>query len=833
MPSFSELKHWSLAETLAFHADVPIHEIVIDTRKINRPEQAIFIAIPTPHRNGIAFLKDAYDKGIRSFLVQEKTDISSLPESNILLVPDVVSALQQIATAYRKKFSIPVVGITGSNGKTIVKEWLFQLLHDRQNVLRSPMSYNSQLGVPLSVMLLQPEYQLALFEAGISQPGEMEKLERIIHPSIGIFTNIGEAHSEGFMNQRQKILEKLLLFRHTKTLIYCRDFPELNECIVQYCHQIKNADETGLQRFTWSARTDADLKITATNSSTGNTTIEGIYLGKNQCISIPFTDAASIENAIHCWCACLVLNLPEHDIIEGMKTLQPIAMRMELRQGSNDCTIINDAYNSDLTSLLAALDYLSLQKQHAHRTVILSDMLQMGQSDASLYEHVAKLLERRGIQRFIGVGKALHKYRSFFRDNKNLKSIFFKTTEELLQKFHLLSFKNETILLKGARRFEFEKLAKLLEKKVHQTVLTINLSALDHNLNVYRNRLKNGTRIMAMVKAFGYGSGSFEIAHLLQNAGVDYLSVAYTDEGVELRKAGISLPIMVMSPEVASFDRMIAWKLEPELYNLRSVRLFTEMATTLKTVDYPVHLKLDTGMHRLGFEEDEMQELGALLQESSTLKVRSIFSHLAASEDPALDDFTKQQGLRFEKMSAALMQLLPYKPLRHLCNTAAIARHPELHFDMVRLGLGLYGIDGSGIIQKKLQQISTLRTTIAQLKTVKAGETIGYGRKGIAKHDMRIATISIGYADGYPRAIGDNNGHVLIHGKQAPLAATVCMDMCMVDVTSIANVAEGDEAIIFSPELPISKLAEWAGTIPYELMTGISQRVKRVYVNEG
>lgn len=818
----------------AVHPQTIIKSLVADSRRISRPADALFVALMTNHRDGHQYIAEAYTKGVRSFLVQTVPHIPDYPEANFIAVKDTLAALHQIVAARRQQYLIPVIGITGSNGKTIVKEWLYQLLHESYVAVRSPKSFNSQLGVPLSVWMLNDKHRLGIFEAGISQPGEMEKLERIIHPNIGIFTNIGEAHSEGFMNVRQKINEKLMLFRHAKQLIYCKDYPELNESIVQYMNVLKGSDSVSpIELFTWSQKSDATLRVININKVKQQSAITALYKDEELSITIPFADPAYIENAIHCWCAMLLLGVPHADIQARMQELHAVSMRLELRHGINDCTIINDSYNSDLTSLLIALNYLEQQQQHKQHTVILSDMLQIGKPDSELYEEVATLISQRSIQRFIGIGPALYKHKQAFRQHKKLRSIFFKSTEEFLKKFHLLTFQNEAVLLKGARAFTFEKIGMLLEQKIHQTVLSINLSSLTHNLNTFRTQLKPGVKVMAMVKAFAYGSGSYEIANLLQFAGVDYLSVAYTDEGVELRKAGITLPIMVMSPDESSFDRMIAWKLEPEIFNMRSLHSFIAMAQTLQVAAYPIHIKLDTGMHRLGFVAGELQELGSQLQAAPQVKVASIFSHLAASEDPTLDHFTETQGQQFDVMSKELIAELGYRPLCHLCNSAAIARHPQLHYDMVRLGLGLYGIDGSGKLQKGLQQISTLKTTIAQIKEVPEGDTIGYGRKGHADKPMRIATISIGYADGYPRALGNGTGHVLIHGQQAPIAGVVCMDMCMVDISHIPETTEGDEAIIFSPALPLTQLAQWASTIPYEIMTGISQRVKRVYENEG
>lgn len=833
MLAVEQICTWCQGKWLARHTDTIIEELIIDTRKINEPEKALFVALKAPRRDGHSFIPDAYKKGVRNFLVQEEINVTDFPGSNFILVKDTLLGLQQFIAQYRNKFSIPVIGITGSNGKTIVKEWLAELLNSRYNVVRSPKSYNSQIGVPLSVWLMEPEHEIAVFEAGISQPGEMERLEKMIRPTIGIFTNIGEAHSEGFMNQRQKINEKLVLFRNASQLIYCSDYPELNEALAQYIHQIKgNSSVSPLQLFTWSQKHDADLRITEMVSEAGKTQISARYKDADLSISIPFTDHASVENAIHCWCTLLLLDFPQEQIASQMMQLHTVAMRLELRHGINDSTLINDTYNSDLTSLYIALDYLEQQKQHNHRTVILSDMFQIGKPDMTLYEEVAEAIGRRNIQRFIGIGPALYKHKSLFRANKKLRSIFFKSTEDFIRKLHLVTFEKEAILLKGSRTFRFEKIATLLEQEVHQTVLSVNLSAMNHNLNVFRKLIAPGVKVMAMVKAFSYGSGSYEVANELQFAGVDYLTVAYTDEGIALRKAGITLPIMVMSPDSGSFDRMIAWKLEPEIFNIRSLELFTRMAKTMQVRDYPIHIKLDTGMHRLGFMPHELQPLFDELLQNEYVKVASIFSHLAGSDAAALDYFTIQQASVFRSMSESLMQALGYQPLLHLCNSAGIARHPEFHFDMVRLGVGLYGIDGSGLLHDELQQVGTLKTTIAQIKDIDAGETVGYNRQGVAVAPMRIATICIGYADGYPRALGNGNAHVLIHDKPAKLVGVVCMDMCMVDITHIPEAQEGDEVIVFGPQLPLTELSKWADTIPYEMMTGVSQRVKRVYVNE-
>ncbi len=820
------------AEAIPEVKDIDIAELLIDSRKIVNPARAMFIAIIGTHRDGHQFIDDAYEKGVRTFLVSEDIQPEKYKDAQFLKVNDTLTALHQLATAHRNQFHIPVIGVTGSNGKTIVKEWLFQLLSENYKIIRSPKSYNSQIGVPLSVWRMQAHHTLGIFEAGISQPGEMSRSERILHPDIGIFTNIGEAHSEGFLNNRQKINEKLILFRHAKELIYCKDHHELNECIVQYCHQIRNGGDDDLKVFTWSQKSEATLRIQGIEKSTNTTTIHGLYEEREITIQIPFSDNASIENAIHCWCVMLLFKIDDSQIAERMARLHPVAMRLELLHGVDNCTIINDTYNSDLTSLQIALDFLEQQKQHPRRTVILSDMLQIGKPDGDLYEEVAELVSQKNIYRIICIGVALSKHKATFRKHKKLRSIFFKSTEEFLKKMHMITFENEAILLKGARAFRFEKIEKLLEQKIHKTVLEINLSAIQNNLNVYRALLPASVKMMAMVKAYSYGSGSYEIANLLQFAGVDYLTVAYVDEGVALRKAGITAAIMVMSPEAGAFDRMISWKLEPEIFSIYSLQQFTEIAHTLNVSHYPVHIKLDTGMHRLGFMQHELPELMAELKVNTAVKVVSLFSHLAGSDSADFDGFTAEQAANFENMSKELMSVLPGRPLRHLVNSTGITRHPELYYDMVRLGIGMYGFDGSDKVQHQLQNIGTLKTTIAQIKELKAGETVGYSRSGKLERDSRIATVSIGYADGYLRDFGNGNAYMLVHGKQAPVVGAVCMDMCMLDITDIDQAAVGDEVIVFGNELPIGLLAGWAKTIPYEVLTGISQRVNRIYVNE-
>lgn len=821
------------AEWLGASSDRLVRYIISDSRQIKNETDVLFVAIITQRSNGHHFIGDAYAKGVRAFLISEHINQTNYDDATFLFVKDTVAALHLLAAHIRQQCAIPVVGITGSNGKTIVKEWLNHLLANTFEIIRSPKSYNSQIGVPLSVWQMEAKHNLGIFEAGISQSGEMELLEKIIRPTIGIFTNIGEAHNQGFINTRQKINEKLQLFKRANLLIFCSDYPELNECISLFAQTLKSNLGNALQLFSWSYKHEASLQIKSVLKVNGKTKIVAFFQQKELFIEIPFTDAASIENAINCWCLLLHFNIEEKQIIEKMSSLKPISMRLELVQGENNCILINDAYNSDLRSLNIALDMLEQQKQQKIKTVFLSDLQQTGRSEMALYGDVAQILKDRNVQRFFAIGSSLLHNKLLFENNKELEAHFFPNTESFLQQMHLYSFEDEAILLKGARSFAFEKIMLLLEQKIHQTVLTVNLSALRNNLDAFRRRLKPEVKTMAMVKASSYGSGSHEIATVLQDAKVDYLTVAYADEGVALRKANINLPIMVMSPSTDAFDRMILWKLEPEIFNLRSLNHFVAVAHNLGVSNYPVHLKLDTGMHRLGFMPNEIDALLLQIANESSIRIASIFSHLAAADDSSFDDFTRQQATIFQQMSTKIIAAIGYRPLLHLCNTAGIAQYPEYHFDMVRLGLGLYGIDSSGVLNNQLQQISTLRTTIAQIKNISAGETVGYSRRGKATKDMRLATICIGYADGYPRKLSNGEAFVMINNKPARLIGSIAMDMCMVDITDIDAVQEGDEVIVFGDALPIQQVAEWAATIPYEIMTSIAQRVKRVYVNEG
>ena len=813
-----------------------ITALAVDSRPpVSQPETTLFIALPGRHRSGVQFVQAAYAKGIRAFLVEELLSAeNALPaDAAILVVPNAVSALQAIAAAHQHAFEGVVVGITGSNGKTIVKEWLHELLSPDKPTLQSPKSYNSQTGVPLSVWLLEPEYEVALFEAGISTIGEMELLERVIQPQIGIFTTLGPAHQSGFESDKEKAAEKAKLFRYAHKVVACADHKMVMEALEALQLQRLSTGEEPLEIISWSATgLPATWQVSNVRVEGGETLFTLSAHEQHYPLCVPFTDSASRENAVHVWLAAVLLGITPEAATGRLAQLQPVAMRLEMRRGVRNCTLIDDAYNADLTSLRIALELLQQQQQHPVHTVILSDILQSGKNSRLLYTEVAALLNAAGVQKLIGVGRDLEAHQDLFKSLP--QSQFFHTTEAMTLAVSELRFRDEAILIKGARRFAFERIVALLEQEVHRTVLTINLKTLVENLAAYRSLLNPGVKTMAMVKAFSYGSGSHEIAAALQSAGIDYLAVAYTDEGVALREKGITLPIMVMSPDVGSFERIIAWRLEPEIYSFHSLNAFVTAAQALGITGYPVHIKLDTGMHRLGFSAGEIEPLSAKLHDTGEVRIRSIFSHLAGSEASGLDDFTTAQATSFDLMSGVLLAGLPSneKPLRHLCNSAGIVRHPDLHYDMVRLGLGLYGIDSSGVLGERVQPVSALHTTIAQLRTVPAGEGIGYGRGSSADHFRLIATVCVGYADGYPRALGNGVGHMLVSGQAAPTVGSICMDLCMIDVTGIAGVQEGDRVTVFGEGLSMNALAGWSGTIPYEIMTGISQRVKRVYVEE-
>lgn len=812
-------------ELIQLHEDTAIEQLLLDSRKIVSPSTSLFFALKGPRRDGHQFIAELYKTGVRNFIISEKTDISFFAEANFILIDDTLIALQELAAHRRQQFQIPVIGITGSNGKTIMKEWLYQLLHEDYNIVRSPKSFNSQIGVPLSVWQMNEHHELGIFEAGISQQGEMNRLERIIQPTIGILTNIGEAHSEGFIDRAHKFREKLTLFRNCKILIGREiDFEGQDEIL-----EFMGSD---LAVLTWGVSEKNNFIVKTIDKNIDETTISIYHDNKEKAITIPFTDDASIENAITCYCVLLHLGIEQNKIADRMKSLLPVNMRLELKKGLNHCSIINDSYSADLSSLEIALNFLDQQSAGSKKTVILSDFLQAGISDEELYHHIAETVEQHGVNRVIGIGEKISHFLAVLLQNCSIQQDYFLRTDSFLKQFRSSQFKEEAILVKGARVFEFERIVQLLEQKVHQTVLEINLTALASNLKQYQQQLKPSVKTMAMVKAFAYGSGGAEIAGVLQYHKVDYLGVAYADEGVELRKAGITLPIMVMNPEESSYDAIIENNLEPEIYSFESLRSIDKFLQKENLQQYPVHIEIETGMNRLGFSEEEIEQVATTISSSPSFRVQSIFSHLAAAEDPKQDDFTKKQFSLFLKSTEKLKERLGYSFLTHISNSAAIMRHSEMQLDMVRPGIGLYGINSTADARLNLQTVATLRSTIAQIKNLKEGETISYNRIGMLNKDSVIATIRIGYADGYSRRLSNGVGKVWVNGRLAPVTGTICMDMMMIDITGIPDVKEGDEVILFGKELSVETVAQWANTIPYEIMTGISQRVKRTYYQE-
>lgn len=808
--------------------DAIVEHLLTDSRKLLFPNATIFFALNTGSKSGQAFIEELYEKGVRQFVVDHNFSFrANYPEANILQVKNVLEALQILAAHHRSQFNnlphgaqFPVIGITGSNGKTMVKEWLYQLLQYDHNIVRSPKSYNSQIGVPLSVWQMNSFHNLAIFEAGISQRGEMERLHRIIKPTIGIVTNIGEAHNEGFENNVEKIKEKLKLFSKDTDLLYPGNHQVIKEAAVDFPGK----------KFEWSSAENAWLQILKIERHERHSDIKVKTQQRAFTFRILFTDEASVENAMACCAVLLYLKMDVAIIQERMQQLQPVEMRLQLKQGINNCSVINDSYSADVNSLSIALDFLLQQQQHPKRTVILSDIIGSGKTGSELYAGIGKILEQKNIGRLIAVGNEISKEQHAFTAIP--EKSFFPTTEAFIKNFYSIHFANETILVKGARIFKFEQVIHLLQQKVHQTFLEVNLTAIAHNLKWYQQQLNPGTKMMAMVKASGYGSGSFEIANLLQFHKVDYLAVAYADEAVELRKAGIRLPIMVMNAEDATFDSLVQHNLEPEIYSFRILQDFQNYLQGSGIIHYPVHIKLDTGMHRLGFEESEMADLSARFAGNNIFKVQSVFSHLAASDATDHDGFTLQQATTFLKCCDEFESALGYSFIRHIANTSAISRHKELQLDMVRLGIGLYGTDSNTVVQQQLKNVATLKTTIAQIKKVAAGQTVGYSRKGILTKDALIATVRIGYADGYPRTLSNGLGTMLVKGQLAKVVGNVCMDMTMLDVSAISGVQEADEVIVFGPGQPVSVVAEQAGTISYEILTGISQRVQRVYYEE-
>lgn len=799
-----------------------ISAISIDSRTIFDPEPVLFFALKSNRNDGHRYISDLIHQGVGAFVVSElPVDYDSFPQIHFIVVQDTLMALQKLVAWHRSQFQIPVVGITGSNGKTIVKEWLFELLRGRA-VIRSPKSYNSQIGVPLSVWNMGPGYELAIFEAGISKPGEMQNLYEIIRPTVGILTNIGDAHQENFTSKEEKLQEKLKLFASCSTFIYCVDQQLIDREILAK-HLPANARVCG-----WSyVDEQADLYFRKKQQVT-HVEISALFEGKDYRIGIPFSDEAMLENIGHCMAFLLTQGYASDAALAMFQNLQPVAMRLEMKEGVNQCLLINDYYNSDINSLQIALAFLSSQSSQPHlkKTVILSDIQQTGIPDDQLYAEVARLVRLNKTDRLIGIGEKIKSYAKLF----DLPATFFESTELFLENFQSAHYDHECILLKGAREFRFELISSVLQKKYHQTILEIDLNAMVGNLNTFRSMIKPETRVMVMVKAFSYGSGMAEIARVLQYHKVDYLAVAVADEGIELRQAGIDLPIVVMNPEEHSFENMIEFRLEPNIYSEEIFDAFHKVLQQHAVVRYPVHLKIDTGMHRLGFDsEEKVNRIANKLVSQDEIVVRSVFSHLAGSDESVHDEFTLQQVEYFLKLSRLITAKLPYRILRHILNSAGIERFPQFQFEMVRLGIGLYGVSATG--NEQIRSISRLKTCISQIRRVPSGETVGYGRKGVVNGESDIAVLPIGYADGYDRRLSNRVGKVFVNGQLASVIGNVCMDMCMIDVSGI-QASVGDEVELMGEHILVSDIAQSIGTIPYEILTGISQRVKRVYLQE-
>ena len=803
------------------NTDTNIGWLLTDSRSLCFPEETLFFAIKTGRNDGHKYIPELYKRGVRNFVVERvPEDAGSLfPGSNFLKVVKPVEALQRLAERHRDEFNIPVIGITGSNGKTVVKEWLYQLLSPSFTITRSPRSYNSQVGVPLSVWLMHERTQIGIFEAGISEPGEMASLHDIIQPTIGVITNIGDAHQENFATLADKCNEKLKLFHDAKVIVYPADDTVIDSCI-------KSSNFKGV-RLSWST-TDKDAALYVKDISKKDicTTVSYIYKGKEGQYTLPFIDEASINNSVTCAAVALHLGLSTETIAGRMEDIEPVAMRLEVKAGQHGCTLINDSYNSDINSLDIALDFMNRRPDHAgrKRTLILSDICQSGKEGDDLYKEVSALAKERGVEKFIGIGPDIMEHAGCIDIEEKY---FFNGTSEFAASKIFESLRNEVILLKGARNFGFDRLTELLEQKVHETILEVNLDAVVNNLNHFRSFLKPTTKMVCMVKANAYGSGAVEVAKTLQDHRVDYLAVAVADEGVTLRKAGITANIMIMNPEMTAFKTMFDYDLEPEVYSFRLLDTLIAAAGKEGITGYPVHIKLDTGMHRLGFNpEKDIDELITRLKGQNAIIPRSVFSHFVGSDSDDFDNFSAMQFERFDKASLKLQNAFTHKILRHIDNSAGIEHFPERQLDMCRLGLGLYGIDSRD--NSIINNVCTLKTTILQMRRVPKEETVGYSRKGRLTRDSMIAAIPIGYADGLDWHLGNGHGYCLVNGKPAPYVGNICMDVAMIDVTGI-DCKEGDTVEIFGNNLPVTVLSDILGTIPYEVLTAVSDRVKRVY----
>ena len=808
-------------------AETNVGWLLTDSRSLCFPEQTLFFALRTQRNDGHRYIPELYRRGVRSFVVEAlPSQLSDYPQANFLRVTSSLAALQRLAERHRDEFSIPIVGITGSNGKTMVKEWLYQLLLPSQKVTRSPKSYNSQIGVPLSVWLLNEQSRVGIFEAGISQPGEMTALHDIIQPTIGVFTSLGAAHQENFRSMEEKCLEKLQLFHGTEAIVYPSDDDTVSRCIRRSGYQGK--------RIGWSVNDErAEMYIAelSENSEHSGTTVTYMYKGTRGEYTIPFIDEASIANSVTCAATALYLGLTPEDLAERMPRLEPVAMRLEVKQGQRGLTLINDSYNSDINSLDIALDFMN--RRGGKKTLVLSDIYQSGETPASLYHQVSSLCTERGVDKLVGIGEEI----SAQAVQLNVpEKYFFRDVEQFLSSAVFRQLHDEVVLLKGSRRFGFEHITELLEQKVHETILEVNLQAVVDNLNHFRSFLHPATKMVCMIKADAYGAGAVEIAKTLQDHRVDYLAVAVADEGVALRKAGITANIMVMNPEMTSFKTLFDYDLEPEVYSFRLMDALILAARKEGITGWPVHIKLDTGMHRLGFSLGEVDEVLDRLRHQSAIIPRSVFSHFVGADSDDFNDFSALQFAVFDEGSRKLQAAFSHKILRHMDNSAGIEHFPERQMDMCRLGIGLYGVEpytGAALPnpQSPLKTVSTLKTTILQLRHVKAGDSVGYSRKTVLERDSVIGVIPIGYADGLNRRLGNRRGYCLVNGQQAPYLGNICMDVAMIDVTDIPC-HEGDQVEIFGENLPVTILSNLLDTIPYEVLTGVSNRVKRVYFQD-
>ncbi|CAC9973860.1 bifunctional UDP-N-acetylmuramoyl-tripeptide:D-alanyl-D-alanine ligase/alanine racemase [Flavobacterium panici] len=807
------------AEWIGSDSDIFVDHISIDSRSLQNGSKTLFIALSGVNNDAHLYISELIEKGVQNFVVQDIPE-NVKGKANFFLVKNTLKALQELAGYYRDLFDFPIIGLTGSNGKTIVKEWLNFLLSPDYNIIRSPKSYNSQVGVPLSVIAINEKHNLGIFEAGISTVNEMINLEKIIKPNIGVLTSIGSAHDEGFENLTQKIKEKLLLFKKSAVIIYQKN-ELVDQCLLDFSAEFPLQNRT---LFSWSfTDASADVFILMKETKNDSTVIKYQYKDEVFNLEIPFSDSASIENTISCLLVLLRFNYDFEVIQNRVKLLYPVEMRLEVKNGIHNCSLIDDSYSSDFQSLKIALDFLESQKKNASKAVILSDIFQSGFSNEELYSKVAQLISDNKINRVIGIGTTILSFADKFPN-----STMFQNTAAFIAEIENLNFNNETILIKGARSFQFEEIVSLLEEKTHETVLEINLDAINHNLNYFKSKLADDVKIMVMVKAFGYGNGGLEIAKLLEHNKVNYLGVAFADEGISLKNGGIKLPIMVLNPESTSFPSIIQYKLEPEIYSIKGLNAFLKIAREKNLKDFPIHIKVDTGMHRLGFEDNTIDELIATLKGNSTVRVQSILSHLATSDDMNHYDFVIQQINLFEKLSSKLMTELNINPIRHILNTSGISNFPDAQYNMVRLGIGLYGVSNDPSEQKYLENVGTLKSIISQVRTIPTGDSVGYGRRFMAEKETKIATIPIGYADGISRLWGNQVGFVTIKNQKAYIVGSVCMDMLMVDVSHI-DCKEGDSVIIFGESPTVIEMAEALKTIPYEIMTSISQRVKRVF----